>query len=257
MIRDAVVVVTGASSGFGELIARRCTQAGARVVLVARSADRLARLADELGARSGRAHAVAADVTCDDDVRRLESAVREQFGHVDVLINNAGFGIFDPVAEARQSDLDAMFDVNFFGATRCTAAFLPQMLERRSGQIIMMGSVASYIAAYNMGGYTATKHALLGYSRTLMLELLGSGVACTLICPGVARTGFQQHADEAKYPRISRMSACTPEQVAVATVRAIARRRSGEIVVPATARLFILAFQLFPDLARHVMRLIR
>jgi short-subunit dehydrogenase len=250
-----VIVITGASSGFGELIAQRCVAAGARVALAARTAAKLDQLAASLGGPA-RAIAVATDVGNPDDVARLAQTTLDHFGHVDVLVNNAGFGVFDRLAEARLDDIRAMMEVNVFGALACTQAFLPHMRARRSGQIVMMASMAGLVAAPNMGGYTASKHALVGLSRTLMLELEGSGVRCAMICPGVAETGFQHRAGADKYPRIARLSVCTAEQVADATVRAIARRTHGEIVVPWYGRLLALISYPLPGATRAVMRLI-
>src|ERR1700752_4663054 len=95
-LRDRVIIITGASSGFGEQIARQCSRRGAKVVLAARSAGRLEQLAQELGARDGRALAVAADITSPADVARLATTTQEHFGTIDTLVANAGFGVLDP-----------------------------------------------------------------------------------------------------------------------------------------------------------------
>lgn len=253
-LRDKVVVVTGASSGFGEQIARRCVQQGARAVLAARSAERLAALAHELGAK--RTLAVPTDVTDTAAVQQLAATTRAHFGPTDALVVNAGFGVLDPLAQARLTDLQAMIEVNLYGAVRSIQAFLPDMLQRRSGQIVLMASQAGLIATKNMGFYNATKHALVGLGRTLMLELAGTGVRCALICPGVAPTGFQQQADPTKFARITRLSACTSAQVADATVRAIARRTHGEVLVPGYARALTILANPIPSLTRLVLRLI-
>src|SRR5262245_26677772 len=138
-LRDSVVIITGASSGFGELIARRVAAGGARVVLVARSAGKLEQLAAELGGAS-RALVVPADVTDDAAVQAMVKRAIEQFGRIDVLVNNAGFGVLDRLVEAKLSDLQGMIDVNLYGLIRCTQAVLPHMIARRSGQIVMMAS---------------------------------------------------------------------------------------------------------------------
>jgi hypothetical protein len=256
-LRDKVIVITGATSGFGEAIARRCAGARARVVLAARSADKLEQLAAELGAGRGRALAVPTDVSSDADVAQLAAATLDRFGQADILINNAGFGIFDRLRDARLADLQEMIDVNLYGATRCTQAFLPHMLARRSGQIVIMASIAGLIAATNMGFYNTSKFALVGLARTLMLELYGTGVRCALICPGVAATGFQARADARKYPRITRLVSCGTDQVAAVTLRAIARRTHGEVIVPWHARPIVAVGGAFPSLARLVLRIIR
>jgi short-subunit dehydrogenase len=107
-----------------------------------------------------------------------------------------------------------------------------------------------------MGFYSATKFALVAITRALMIELHGAGVRCALICPGVAKTGFQQHADQSKYPQITRLVTCTSEQVAAVTVHAIQRRTHGEIVIPAWGQLLSVLSNPIPGLSRLVIRLI-
>lgn len=253
-LRNKVVVITGASSGFGEQIARRCVARGARVVLAARSGEALERLAEQLG--RGRALAVPTDVTCDADVAQLARRTVEVFGHADVLVNNAGFGVMDRFEQAQLRDLQEMMDVNVYGAVRCTQAFLPLMRARRSGQIVMMASLAGLVASHSMDFYCATKFALVGISRNLMVELAGSGVRCALICPGVAITNFMRRADLRKFPRIARLSNTSAETVADTTVRAIARRTHGEVLVPWYGYLLANAAGIFPAGARLVNRLV-
>jgi NADP-dependent 3-hydroxy acid dehydrogenase YdfG len=255
-LRDKVIVITGASSGFGESIAGRCVAAGARVVLAARSAGALDRLAHTLG--DDRALAVPTDVTSDADVARLVSATLDRFGRADALVNNAGFGVFDRIAEARIADLQEMTEVNLYGVVRCTQAFLPHMLARRSGHVVIMSSLAGLIATINMGFYNTSKFALVGLGRTLMLELAGTGVRCALICPNVALTGFQLRADIQKYSRISRLVGwVTSDQVAQATVRAITRRTHGEVLLPRRAIPLVAIGAAFPGLSRVLLRLVR
>ena len=256
-LHDQVIVITGASSGFGEAIARRCTAAGARVVLAARSAEAIEQLATQLGASAGRALAIPTDVTSDADVARLAATTIERFGRADVLVNNAGFGILDRLIDAQLPDLQEMIDVNLYGAVRCLNAFLPGMLARRSGQVVMMASLAGLMATINMGYYNTGKFALVGLARTLMLELYGTGVRCALICPGVAPTGFQVRADQRKYARILKLVRCSSDQVADATVRAIAKRTHGEVIVPRRAVPLVAVGAAFPSLARLVLRIAR
>jgi len=255
-LRDKVIVITGASSGFGEQIARRCAAGGAQVVLAARSIEPLELLAQELRARGGRALAVAADVTSADDVARLAAITLERFGRADVLVANAGFGVLERIADAPLEDLQEMIAVNLIGTTRCIKALLPSMLQHRSGQVVIMASIAGLVATHNIGYYSASKFALVGLARALMIELHDTGVRCALICPGNAPTGFQQRADAAKYPRITRLVDCTSEQVADATVRAIQRRMHGELVVPWQGRALAILSNPIPSLSRLVIRLV-
>lgn len=249
-----VVVITGASSGFGADIARRAVAAGARVVLAARSTDKLNALVEELGGAE-KAIAVTADVTSDDDVARLVSEA-EAFGPVDILINNAGFGFIDTFVDAPLADLQRMMDVNVYGAVRCTKAFLPHFFARKKGNILMMASIAGLAAARNMAFYCASKFALVAISRTLQQELSGTGVFCSVICPGVAQTGFQQNAPNEKYPRAAALSRCTSAQVADTVIEAMQRRRMGEIIVPWHSTLLMRFGAAFPGVARAIMNLI-
>jgi uncharacterized protein len=256
-IRDQVIIITGASSGFGELIARQAVRAGARVALVARSAEKLQQLAKELG---GAQHALAvpADVTDATAVSQMVATVLAHFGRIDVLVNNAGYGMFDPVATLPVDAVEGMLNVNLIGALRCTQAVLPHMQARRSGQIITMASIAGLIPLLNMGGYCASKYALLGLFETLQLELAGTGIRCALICPGPSLTPFMEHADINKYPRVTRILPwIKPEQVATAAIRAIQWRTNGHVILPGLLIPLVIASRLFPRLARLVMQLIR
>lgn len=249
-----VVVITGASSGFGADIARRAVARGYRVVLAARSTDKLNALVNELGGAS-KALAVTADVTSDADVAHLVAAA-EAFGPVETVINNAGFGFIDTFADAPLSDLQRMMDVNVYGAVRCTKAFMPYLLARKKGQIIMMASIAGLAAARNMGFYCASKFALVAISRTLQQELNGTGVYCSVICPGVAQTGFQLNAPNEKYPRAAALSACTSAQVADAVLATIARPAMSEVIVPWHSAILMRFGAAFPGVARAIMNMI-
>ena len=120
-----------------------------------------------------------------------------------------------------------IMDINFFGTVYCTKLALDSLIERK-GTIVGISSIAGYRGLPGRSGYSASKFALVALTRALMIELHDTGVRCALICPGNAPTGFQQRADAAKYPRITRLVDCTSEQVAEATVRAIQRRTATE-----------------------------
>ena len=149
-----------------------------------------------------------------------------------------------------------MVEVNLYGTVRCIKMLLPDMLRRRNGQIVVMASIAGLMATHNIGFYSATKFALVAVTRALMIELHCTGVRCALICPGVAPTGFQQRADASKYARITRLVACTSDQVAEATIRVIQRRTHGELVIPWQGRALSILSNPFPGLTRLVIRLV-
>ncbi|MCI3919962.1 SDR family oxidoreductase [Paenibacillus sp. TRM 82003] len=222
-------VITGASSGIGTAVARRLHGMGAQVALAARSLDKLDALAAELGAR---AIAIELDVSDEASVRAAFEAVRERCGEVDLLVNNAGFGRFETVAESSVESLRQMMDVNYFGVALCTKAVLPSMLARRSGHIVNVASIAGKLGTAKSAGYSATKHAVLGFTNALRQELHGTGVRVTAVNPGPVRTAFFDIADPSGgYVRNVNRMMVTPERVADALV-AGALRGKAEVSVP-------------------------
>ena len=177
-----VAVVTGASSGIGEATARTLAGLGFHVVAVARRADRIQRLADEIGGT-----AVRADVTDDAEVQSLAA----QLGRVDVLVNNAGGAKgLQTVAEADLDDWRWMWETNVLGTLRVTRALLPKLIDSGDGLIVTVTSIAA-LEVYDGGsGYTSAKHAQAALHRTLRGELLGKPVRLTEIAPGAVQTEF-------------------------------------------------------------------
>jgi short-subunit dehydrogenase len=187
-ISEAVVLVTGASSGIGEETAVRLAQRGARVWAVARSERALGALA---GRQAGITPFVA-DVT---DASARAAAV-EAAGPIDVLVNNAGLGWTGLVEEMPADAIRQLFEVNVLALIDLTQRALPGMLERRRGHIINMASVASWVSVPPLTMYSATKHAVQGFSEGLRRELLGRGVAVTTINPGPVATRFTARAGQ-------------------------------------------------------------
>ncbi|WP_179466277.1 SDR family NAD(P)-dependent oxidoreductase [Mycolicibacterium vinylchloridicum] len=177
-----VAVVTGASSGIGEATARTLAALGFHVVAVARRADRIQRLADEIGGTG-----VVADVTDDAAVTALAAGLPR----VDVLINNAGGAKgLEPIAEANVDNWRWMWETNVLGTLRVTRALLPKLVESGDGLIVTVTSIAALEVYDNGGGYTAAKHAQGALHRTLRGELLGKPVRLTEIAPGAVETEF-------------------------------------------------------------------
>jgi NADP-dependent 3-hydroxy acid dehydrogenase YdfG len=179
-----VAVVTGASSGIGAATARRLASDGFHVVAAARRADRLEQLADSVA----QITPVVCDVTVQDDVDRLATAVRALGTRVAVLVNNAGgaFGL-DPVEHAKIDDWQRMYDVNVLGTVRVTRALLAD-LDAGRGTVVMISSTAGLIVSEGGGGYAAAKHAQTAVAETLRLELSGRPVRVVEIDPGMVRT---------------------------------------------------------------------
>ncbi|HTI35507.1 MAG TPA: SDR family oxidoreductase [Miltoncostaea sp.] len=181
------MLVTGASTGIGEAIARGAAAAGHRVVLAARSADRIAAVADELGAPE-RALAVPCDVTEWDQVEALAAAAVEAFGGIDVVVANAGFGAKRGFTAETPEHWRSMVLTNVYGAAITVRATLEQLRERR-GHLFLMGSIAGHKVPPG-SVYGATKWAVTGMAEAARQELNGTGVRVTLISPGTVETPF-------------------------------------------------------------------
>lgn len=207
-----VAVVTGASAGIGEATAKTLASQGFHVIAVARRADRIRRLADEIGGT-----AVVADVTDDAAVEALAAGL----SRVDVLINNAGGARgLEPVAEANLENWRWMWETNVIGTLRVTRALLPKLIESGNGLIVTVTSIAAMEVYDGGSGYTAAKHAQGALHRTLRGELLGKPVRLTEIAPGAVQTEFslvrfggdEQRAD-AVYTGITPLAAADVAEV--------------------------------------------
>jgi uncharacterized protein len=249
-LKDKTVVITGASSGIGRAAALEMARRGAHVVLGARRLEPLEKTAAECRALGVRATAVAADVTKREDCARLVA----EAGEVDVLVNNAGFAIFDGIAEANPDELRAMMETNYFGMVHCTQAVLPRMLQRGSGAIVNVASIAGIMGYARMGGYCATKFAVIGFTEALRDEVLGRGVRVALVCPGTTETEFFVTAERGKMPGASRLIlAVSPERVARAVCDAAEDGRYRRIL-PLFAALYMRMKEIFPRSAHFLMR---
>ena len=196
-ISGKVVVITGASSGLGEATARRLADAGARLVLGARRAERLDRLVAEIVAGGGEALAQATDVTRRADVQVLVDVGVARFGRIDVLINNAGVMPNSTIDRLKVEDWDHMIDVNIKGVLYGIAAVLPLMQAQGSGHIINVSSTAGHKVLAGSAVYSATKHAVRVISEGLRQELKPSSIRTTIISPGAVATELPDSVTEA------------------------------------------------------------
>ena len=248
------VVITGASSGIGRATALEMARRGANVVLAARRAERLEEVAAECRRHGVTALSVITDVTKPEECRRLIDAASQATGHVDVLVNNAGFALFAAVAEADADGLRDMMDTNYFGTVHCTQAVLPRMLARREGTIVNVASIAGLMGYARMAGYCATKFALIGFTEALRDEVIGSGVKVALVCPGTTDTEFFVTADKGKMPGASRlMPAVTAERVARAVCDAAEDGRYRRIL-PLLAAVYMRMKEVAPRFAHALFR---
>jgi NAD(P)-dependent dehydrogenase (short-subunit alcohol dehydrogenase family) len=185
--KDRTWFITGASTGFGRVLAEEVLKAGGKVVATARNRDKVADLEAKY---PQKAKALALDVT---NAGQVDSAVTQafaQFGQVDVLVNNAGYGVAGAIEEVSEAESMPMFETNVFGLLLVTRAFLPHLRKQRGGHILNLSSIGGVVASSGMGYYNATKFAVEGLSEALAGEVAPLGIRVTIIEPGPFRTDF-------------------------------------------------------------------
>jgi short-subunit dehydrogenase len=206
-LKDKVVLITGASSGFGADAARLFAREGAKVVLVARRIGRLQCIADEIRAEGGEALVIPADVSNADEIAVMVQSTLDFYGKIDILFNNAGFGHIGWLETLDEDeDIKKQIAVNLTGLIEVAYTVLPHMLARGEGHIINMASAASWMATPLYSIYAATKFGVRGFSEALRREVSPLGVQVSTIYPGPARTEFDRHTgkkpikEKASYP---------------------------------------------------------
>ena len=229
-MKDKVVIITGAGRGIGKAIALSFAREQSRLVLAARTKTEIEKVADEVKREGADVLVVPTDVTKEDQVDRLVKSAHSAFGRIDVLVNNAGFGIFSKVAEMKTDDFQSMFDVNIRGVFFCTRAVLPCMTRQKDGVIVNIASLAGRNALVGGAGYCATKWALIGFARSLMLEVREHNIRVITICPGSVDTSFGR--DEGRKKTI--LQAQDVAETVLAAVRMPARAMVSEIDIRPT-----------------------
>ena len=198
--KDKHWFITGASSGFGRLLAEYLLSLDAKVVATARNVDRLE---DLVKRHPGNVIAVELDVTNQHSIEKAVADALASVGHIDVLVNNAGYGVAGAVEEATENEYMPMFETNLFGLINLTKALLPQFRERRSGSIVNFSSIGGLIGAPGWGYYNATKFAVEGLSEALSAEMAPLGVHVMVVEPGPFRTEFLGRSGVEASERIS------------------------------------------------------
>lgn len=214
-----VALITGASSGIGEAVAHSLSSRGMHVVLVARREERIRQLADALG---DRALPLVADVCDELQVHRVFNVVKERFGGLDLLVNNAGTGMSIPFAQSLPEHWKAQIDTNIYGTLHCTHAALQLMGGRPGAMVAFVGSVASQYGFAGSSLYCATKHAIRGFQDSLRKELGQEGIRVTLVDPAQVRTEWGGE-DPGVEARRQEVGALAPDDVAEAILFAFSR----------------------------------
>ncbi|WP_440988524.1 SDR family NAD(P)-dependent oxidoreductase [Haloarchaeobius baliensis] len=189
----SVAIVTGASSGIGEATAEAMAAEGATVVLAARRVDELEAVADRIETAGGSALVVPTDVTEADDIDELVETVVAEYGRIDVLVNNAGVMLVEPLERAERSNLRQMVEVNLLGLMNLTHAVLPVMQDQETGHVVNVSSVAGRFASENFSGYNGTKFGVNGFTEALRKEVTTEGIRTTVVEPGAVETELPTH----------------------------------------------------------------
>ena len=200
-LEGKVAVVTGASRGIGRSIAVHFAAEGAKLAISGRDPLRLGELRDELRAKGNEVLSILGDASSERDVVKLIESTVEAFGRIDILVNNAGFGIFKPVIEMKTEEFDSLFSVNMRGAFIATREALRHMIAQNDGVIINIASLAGKNAIENGAAYAATKWAMIGFAKSVMLEVRKHNIRIVTICPGSVDTdfGFSNRSNRAWY----------------------------------------------------------
>jgi hypothetical protein len=250
-LQDKVVLITGASSGFGADAARLFARKGSIVFLAARRMDRLGELAEEINGAGGKAFPIQLDVTVLPQIEQAVQTVINKVGRIDILINNAGVGRFNWFEKLHPAaDIDMQIDVNLRGAMHVTRVVLPSMLAHRSGHIINVSSVAGLIPAPTYSVYAATKYGIRGFSSALRREVTSMGIHVSSLYPGPASTEFGLQTGDNPFKknfRVPRWINLSSEYIARRIV-GVARHPRRALVIPWWFSLLVAIDTLFPGL---------
>lgn len=249
--KNKIVLITGASSGIGKQTAIEFAKKGANLILVARRKDRLESIADELKKFHISILVCQCDVSNKEQVKEMSKTVLEEFNTVDILINNAGFAIYGSVSELSIDEIESQMETNYFGMVYCIKNFLPYMLEKKSGHIVNVASVAASFGLPGIAPYCASKFAMLGFSEGLKHELKNTGIGITVVSPIMVKTDFFNH------PSFENMSKFSPTSLNSKTVANAILKASNssrlEIIVPSVVRGAVWLKNTFPYLINPIL----
>jgi short-subunit dehydrogenase len=256
-IEGKVALITGASQGIGAACAAEFARAGARLSLTARSEEGLGRAARQAGGQIGERATLltAGDLTDEAVRRRVMDRTIERFGAVDILINNAGVGVYGPSWEVPMEQARGMMELNYFALLGMLQLAVPHMRARRTGAIVNVGSIGGKVTLPWMTLYSSTKYALGSLTEGLRMELKRDGVHAMLVCPGYVTTGFQQNVlAGAAPPRVvrARRFAIAPEECAQAIRRGV-ERDARTVMAPFSGWLLVAAMRLLPGIVEARM----
>lgn len=259
-LNGRVVVITGAGSGIGRELALLCAQRGANLALCDLNFSAVEETAERARSLGREVLTAKVDVSSYDDMAAFAASVQEQFGNVDLLVNNAGVAIIGGFLDTTPADWDWIVSINMTGVANGCLAFAPAMVERGRGQIVNIASAAGLLANPQLGAYSATKFGVLGLSEALRMELAEHGVGVSAVCPGIINTAITANspirgggADERRQNLMDFYAkrGYTAEQVAVRILQGV-RRNQAVVPVAAEAHVIYALSRLAPPIARWV-----
>jgi short-subunit dehydrogenase len=254
-IKGKLILVTGASSGMGEAIAKAMAKAGGRLILIARTQGNLDRVATEIKAGGGEAHVFSVDLTNADAVAKVAKQIKQTLGTPDIIINNAGAGKWCFVDETSPVEAVEMMALPYFAMFNVTHAFLADMLKRNSGHIVNISSVASRFVWPGATAYTAARWAVRGFTQALRADLDDTGINVTLYESGMVKSPYWEH-NPGSVEREPKMAVLipklTPEQVGAAVVCGVERNKKL-IVIPFMMKIVYIQHALFPGIFQWLM----
>ena len=214
-LKDKVAIVTGAGTGIGRAIALAYVQEGAAVVLVGRTQETLAKVADEIVALGGEALVVRASVSKPPDVRRVVEDALKRFGVINILVNNAGVFIYKGFLDLSLKDWDDTIDTNLKGIFLCCQAVLPGMVKQKQGNIINISSIHGKIGDANLAAHCASKFGVIGLTQALAREVIDYNINANVICPGQVRSNWIDEPEALPTPLSTRLKPADVARVAV------------------------------------------
>ncbi|MBV9505277.1 MAG: SDR family NAD(P)-dependent oxidoreductase [Acidobacteriia bacterium] len=241
-IEGSVVLITGASRGIGAAAAAEFARAGAKLSLTARDSEALGKVAP------ADALITAGDITKEAVREQIVARTLHRFGTIDILINNAGAGLYGPSWKAGMGDIRWLMELNFFAPVAMVQQVVPHMRAQRTGMIVNVGSIAGKIPLPWMSLYSTSKYALGAWTESLRMELKRDGIHTMIVCPGYVTTEFQNNARGGRVPEKvvrGRRLAITAEQCAKAIRRGV-ERNARTVLTPAGGWLLVAAMRSFP-----------